>query len=411
MILSNKSIYAFVILSLLAINLRAQKIDYWKLKKIDTTSLSTIDYSRNTLENTNSLNPLLAKLYKVKHYSKENVVFVHIGDSHIQADVSTSVIRKEMQSFFGNAGRGLVFPYQVGKSNSPYDVFSSTNSVWGSNRLARNDTLITCGVSAFGLQSQSINPEFNLELKYYNGSQDSFDKIHLFMGGNISELFLEYNNSSSENVCYSSAIDYTFLKLKSPTSSFHLTFPTADTIRFYGASLEKTGSSGIIYHSIGANGAKFSDYNKTAQFWKQLSKLHADCYIISLGTNEAQNPNLSGDEFLKDVKIMMSKLRLTSPEASIIITTPPVSYFKKSTPNISLEVITCALIDYCNSNNLVFWDLFNISYGLEGASIWKEKQLLRQDLVHFSREGYVLQGNLFIDAFARVWNEFLSKNY
>ncbi len=408
---SIKSLFAFVFVALLAVPLQAQKIDDWVVKKIDSAALNGIDYSKNNLENTNSMFPLLAKLYKIKHFSKENAVFVHIGDSHIQADVATSVIRNELQSYFGNAGRGLVFPYQVGKSNAPYDIVSSSKSSWKSNRLARIDTLITCGVSAFGLQSQSVNPEFNLELRSINGVRDSFDKVQLFMGGPISELYMEYNDAQAENGCYPLAPDYTVFNLKSPTYGFRLTFPTTDSIRFYGASLEKKEACGIIYHSIGANGAKFSDYNKTKQFWKQLDKLHADCYIVSLGTNEAQDPNLTAEEFLIEVKIMVAKLQLVSPKACIILTTPPVSYYKKRNPNFSLEVITSALIEYCNANNLVYWDLFNVSQGLEGAKIWRKKQLLRQDLVHFSREGYVLQGNLFVDAFAKVWNEFLCKNY
>ncbi len=406
-----KSVLIFVFVSLFVMQSHAQKIADWSFNKVDSTNFNKIEYSKNTLGNPNSLNPLLTKLYKIKHFSKENAVFVHIGDSHIQADIETGVIRNELQSYFGNAGRGLVFPYQVAKTNAPYDISSSTKSNWKNNRVARIDTLISCGVSAFGIESQNFNPEFSFELKNSNGVKDSFDKVSLFMGGNVSELFMEYNDTQAENACFQMAPSYTEFNLKSAASGFKLTFPTTDTIQFYGASLEKTDIWGIIYHSIGANGAKYSDFNKTARFWKQLNKLKADCYIVSLGTNEAQDPNLTGAIFLTDVKTMVNKLRLVSPNACIILTTPPVSYFKKYRPNQSLEVITSALIEYCNENNLVYWDLFNVSKGSEGAKIWKSTQLLRSDLVHFSREGYILQGNLFVDAFVKTWNEFLCKNY
>jgi len=63
-----------------------------------------------------------------------------------------------------------------------------------------------------------------------------------------------------------------------------------------------------------------------------LDKLKADCYVVSLGTNEAQDPNLTGDAFLVDVKIMVNKLRQISPNACIILTTPPVSYYKNTVP-------------------------------------------------------------------------------
>jgi hypothetical protein len=404
-----KYFIAAILVALCASPFYGQKTESWNFNKIDSTVTTTIDYSKNALENTTTMNPLLAKLYKIKHFSKENAVFVHIGDSHIQADLETAVIRNELQFYFGNAGRGLVFPYQVAKTNAPWDISSNTKSSWKNNRLARIDTLISCGISAFGLESQSINPEFNLELRNLNGVRDSFDKVKLFMGGNISELVLEYN-AQSENNCYTIAPDYAELNLKATTSSFKLTFPTTDTVQFYGASLEKKDTSGIIYHSIGANGAKYSDFNKTSRFWKQLKGLNADCYIISLGTNEAQDPNLKAEDFLDQVNITINKLRTISPNACIILTTPPVSYFRKVRPNQSLEVISEALLQFSNENNVICWDLFSASRRSEGAKAWKSAQLLRSDLVHFSTEGYILQGNLFVDAFVKTWNTFLSKN-
>jgi len=405
-----KSLFVFTFTLLLTMQMSAQKLENWTIKGIDSSLSQKVDYSKNVFINTNSMNPLLAKLYKIKHFSKENAVFVHIGDSHIQADLETSVIRNELQSYFGNSGRGLVFPYQVAKTNAPIDINSSSKTIWKNNRVARLDTMISCGISAFGLESQSINPELNLELRPINGVKDSFDKVRLFMGGNVSELAFEYNDSLTENICYSIAPSYAEFNLKSAASGFKLSFPTTDTIQFYGASLERKETAGIIYHSIGANGAKFSDFNKTAKFWKQMKNLNPDCYIISFGTNEAQDPNLKAEDFLDNVNIMVNKIRLISPNACIILTTPPVSYFKKIRPNQSLEVITDALIQFSNENNVVCWDLFNTSRGSEGAKTWKSTQLLRGDLVHFSKEGYMLQGTLFADAFAKVWNEFLNKN-
>lgn len=408
--MSSYKLFIVALLVALCVNTTcAQKSDTWTFKKIDSTVTTTINYSKNTLENTATMKPLLAKLYKIKHFSKENAVFVHIGDSHIQADLETAVIRNELQAYFGNAGRGLVFPYQLAKTNAPWDISSSSKSSWKNNRLARIDTLIPCGITGFGIESQSINPEFNLELRNINGVKDSFDKVKLFLGGNISELVLEYNDQS-ENNCYNAAPDYTEINLKARTSGFKLSIPTTDTIQFYGASLEKKDTSGILYHSIGANGAKYSDFNKTPRFWKQLKNLKADCYVLSLGTNEAQDPNLAAEDFLDQVNITIKKLREISPNACIILTTPPVSYFRKTRPNQSLEVIADALMQFSNENNVVCWDLFNASRGSEGAKSWKTTQLLRSDLVHFSTEGYILQGNLFVDAFVKIWNDFLSKN-
>ena len=248
------------------------------------------------------------------------------------------------------------------------------------------------------------------ELRTINEITETFDKASLFFGGNTTDLQLETNNNEFSTACFETPKEYFSTDFKLPTSKLKITFPTSETVKFYGASVEKSNVGGVIYHSIGANGAKYSDYNKTPLFWKQLPYLNADCYIISLGTNEAQDQNLTAEGFLEPVKIMINKLKLASPNAAIIITTPPVSYFKKLRPNPSLEIITNAIIQYCNENNLVYWDLFNASNGSEGAKSWKSNQFLNTDLVHFTKKGYVLQADLFVSAFIKTWNEFLSKN-
>lgn len=385
-----------------------QKIENWIAPTLDSTTVNVVNLEINTIQNSNYLQPFLEKLYRIKLGSSiEKAIIVHLGDSHIQADMMTAVIRSQFQNYFGDAGRGLIFPYQVAKSNAPSDVFSNSKNSWKSSRITKQDTLIPRGISGFGIQSQDKNPEFNIGLRFINEDRSCFDKVNLFYGNNTSEILIDYNENQRENVCLNESNDYTSINLKSLTSTFKITFPASDTINFYGVSVEKNNEKGLIYHSIGANGAKYSDYNKTSNFWKQLPKLKADCYVISLGTNEAQDQNLTPDIFLADVKKTVDLIKIATPNASIILVSPPISYYKKIKPNPILETMTQAIKDFCFQNNLCFWDLFNVSKGLEGASNWKSLQLLRPDLVHFSKDGYVLQGNLFLTAFSELWNKFL----
>ena len=46
-----------------------------------------------------------------------------------------------------------------------------------------------------------------------------------------------------------------------------------------------------------------------------------------MGTNEAQNNNL--DFFYNDLFEVISKFKESHPKAAIILTTPPISYYKK----------------------------------------------------------------------------------
>ena len=73
------------------------------------------------------------------------VPIVHIGDSHLQTGVLTSVLRERLQMQFGNAGRGLVFPYQVAKTNEPVTFVSSSNVIWEAKRCVFPDRPMPIG--------------------------------------------------------------------------------------------------------------------------------------------------------------------------------------------------------------------------------------------------------------------------
>jgi len=64
---------------------------------------------------------LYNKLDKVIKTGEGKINIVHIGGSHIQAGYYSGVVRKKMQTFFPglNGGRGLIFPYQMAKTNNP----------------------------------------------------------------------------------------------------------------------------------------------------------------------------------------------------------------------------------------------------------------------------------------------------
>ncbi|MCS7087002.1 MAG: hypothetical protein NZ534_13090, partial [Bacteroidia bacterium] len=55
---------------------------------------------------------------------------VHIGDSHVQADVYTGHVRNRLQELFGAGGRGMIFPYAAAKTHSAYDYLTFCAGVW-----------------------------------------------------------------------------------------------------------------------------------------------------------------------------------------------------------------------------------------------------------------------------------------
>lgn len=382
----------------------------WKLSNPQLATSPAVDSTLNVLENTKPLEQLFEKLYLLKTQLTENhkVIFTHIGDSHIQADKITTVVRNEFQDYFGNAGRGLIFPFHVAKTNSPYDVFSSSNELWKSSRLSKMNSDIHCGIAGYGIKTNQTKAEIKLAVK--DSVKNSFDQVSVFYAKGLKKISIDSTVVQKE-LLLDSISQFASLQLPSLLSKFKIKLESypEKSIEFYGVSISKSKSSGVIYNAIGANGAKIIDYNEAPIFWEQLPELKTDCYIISLGTNEAQNQNLTADLYTNQLKTMVEKIKVVSPEAAIVVLSPPVSYFRKINPNKSLPVISAAIKKFCYQNNLVFWDFFQISKGTRGTLAWRKLKLLNTDLVHFANAGYSLQGELLCVAFAKAFNEFTAK--
>jgi hypothetical protein len=363
----------------------------------------------NHILNANSLDSFYNKLYQLKKTGKGTISIVHIGDSHIQADYLTGIVRGGLQQFFGNAGRGLVFPYQLAQSNAPPDISSSSNTSWQFNRLAHPEIPITPGVSGYGIQTITDGAAISFSLKPDAFGPQTFNRLKFFVDSNASNswnlgggpdtttFFL--NNDSSSFL-------YREIVLTENTNSFFFSsLPSGKMKEFYGVSLENS-RPGILYHVIGVNGARYDHFNLASLFWNQLAGLKADLFIISLGTNEAQAIAFNEKNFQQQLSLFLRKIKEVAPNAAVLITTAADS-FKKRKPNAALKQINLSLINYCNQNHIAAWDLYRITNGYGSAYSWMKRSLMNRDKIHFTTKGYQVQGNLLFNALSKGYNNYI----
>ncbi len=166
-------------------------------------------------------------------------------------------------------------------------------------------------------------------------------------------------------------------------------------------------STGVIYHSIGSNGATFENYNQSATVWEQVAQLKPDLFIISLGTNDAQANIISDAVLHRDVTIMLDKLKIASPSSSVLITTTADS-FKGGAPNRELWNLNLSLFSYCTNNNIPVWDMYRVTNGFGSAYNWLRKRMMNGDGIHFTAPAYKIQGQLLFNALAKGYNSYVS---
>lgn len=361
----------------------------------------------NKINNAEALDTFFHKLSLLKKNNNGIVSIVHIGDSHIQADFLSGTVRAGLQEFFGNAGRGLVFPHQLAKSNAPDDISSSSNTIWQFNRLAHPEISLPYGLSGYGIVSSAEKATISLSVK--EGGNTSFNRMKFFLGNNAAIWTVKTGDHDSAYLIKreqeDSSVYYELLTDKG-SLSLSLSSSSPGTKEFYGVSLENS-QPGIIYHTIGVNGARFDQYNIASLFWKQLPALKADLYIVSLGTNEAQAASFSETTFIKELTLFIEKLKQVSPTAAIILTTAPDSY-KRGYYNTVLRSINTAINNFSNRNKLPLWNLYQVTGGYKSAYLWSKRGLMSKDKVHFTAQGYRLQGALLLAALSKGYNNYVS---
>ncbi|MBX2898496.1 MAG: hypothetical protein KF775_02540 [Cyclobacteriaceae bacterium] len=372
----------------------------------------------NVIQNSVALSDFYEKLYQLKKLKKNTVSILQIGDSHIQADFWSGTVRKLMQQEFGNAGRGLVFPGRVGRTNEPPSIYTGATGIWDAKRIVYTNQPLPIGVGAMTIQTLQVGATLSLKVN----SQDAdyaFNKLTLLYEKNLSSFNLAVKDTTGQAIAYVGPFTFeapNVSRVLFPYPVRKVEFQTIQSTNLqkqftlYGLSLEN-GKPGVLYHSTGGNGAKFKHYNESKLFAEQTRELEPTLIIISLGTNEAIEHPYIDPLFTEQVDTFIHQLKVANPLAKILLTVPMDFYKKKTRRNPGVELLRSKLVEYAEAHGIAYWDLYTAAGGKHAADTWKNNGLLQADGVHFTKNGYELQGALLYQALIKGYNEYVRYRY
>ena len=370
----------------------------------------------NVIYNHEQLSGLMEKLFLQKKSGDQKINILHIGDSHLQADLETSVIRTTLQKEFGNSGRGLIVPYRIAKTNEPFNNKTSSTYLWQNKRCVFPNQPLPIGIGGVTISSKDSCAAFTIFAKNDSLLNYGFNKVTLFyqkdsasynfalidsLGNRLGTIVKDTINNKifTSSASFPSVVNKITIQLmKSEEQNKQATI--------YGVLLEN-GNPGISYHTIGVNGAQYLHYSEAKYFAEQTKALKPDLIIVSLGTNEAYALNFKQEQFYADIQLLYCKLKQENPDVPFLFTTPACSYRRKK-PNPRLPLAAKTIIQFANDNNLSYWDLQGATGGDNSAVNWKKNRLLRPDGVHYSKVAYELQGTLFCQAFFNSFNAYVA---
>lgn len=340
----------------------------------------------------------------VLQYGQSKISVMHIGDSHIQADYFSGRMRELLQYSFGNGGRGLVFPYRIAKTNNPDNYKVHWTGEWANCKnvnYSKVGDMGICGVSVTTKDSLAgfiLNPSFNSLFNY------DFKRVKLF--SKISTDALNYvlrNYTMSMGSFIPEEFDSTctWLSFDSYQQKFVLGFKPVDTLsrefEFYGMSLEND-SAGLLYHAAGINGAEYFSWNRCNLLQNQMKQLAPHLVIISLGANEGFNRQYSDAVLRENASKLIDLVRQANPDASILITLPGESWYRKRAPIKRHIEVRRVLNEVAAEKHCAVWDLYAVMGGPGSMRKWQKRKLTARDMVHYNAPGYRLQGELLYSA-------------
>ncbi len=405
-----KGIASFIIFTLTIVVAKGQTGDYY----LGGKQYLFIKYNENKIlfpGDSESFEKIYRKLDSLVIFGQGKINIVHIGGSHIQADIYTHQIRKQFQYLQHdlNGGRGLIFPYRVAKSNNPSNYKISYSGSWEYCKNTQRNRDCDLGLNGYAITTTGktasllINPNGDEEIKYH------FNSVRIFHSPSEYEMLVQCNGS-----CYEGSYDsISGCSLFSVPESNRLKIKLSrnDTvpgkITIYGISLD-SDDPGLVYNAIGVNGARLSSYIESELYGQHLAAINPDLIIFSIGTNDANTRYFDSEKYRIEYTRLIEISKHAAPNAAILITVPNDCYYYKRYVNKNTPLMREEILKIASKYNYGVWDFYSIMGGLNSSQTWYNYGLMRYDRIHFNHDGYFLKGNLLFSAFLRGWEQNLA---
>lgn len=352
----------------------------------------------------------LAKGYRQK------VSVVHIGDSHIQADIFSGRVREHFynDSLIGNAGRGFVFPYSAVRTNNPVNIKVSYTGQWTGCRNVEKSKTCNWGLSGITASTIDSSATFTINPNSYPEYIYPISRIKIFYDVADSTFFsvkllTDEDRIISREVNEQGFVEYVLTApLDQITVALEKTHAAQTGFTLQGLSFE-SDNQGMQYHAVGINGAEVASFLRTI-LEPNLQVLNPDLVIISLGTNDAYMTTFDEKAFKRNYGTLIQRIQKASPQASILLTTPGDSYRSRKYTNYNNAKATRQILDLAEETGCGVWNFYEIMGGLRSINQWYTNGLASKDKIHLTKKGYTLQGDLLYEAIQRDYTKYIAKH-
>jgi lysophospholipase L1-like esterase len=367
------------------------------------------------MDDSNSLDPFFAASWKVeqsKWGQDKNggvVTILHYGDSPTTADLITGDVRAQMQNRFGDAGRGYTL---IAKPWAWYGHRGVEISDHGW-KMRTGVGLMREGV--YGLGGAAFEGQSGAwsKFKLTESMQTAVNVEYLAKpGGGIFEVDAD-NQRIVEQTTDSETQATASVNVQLPTGTNVVGIrPTSGTVTLFGADFRR-GASGLLYDSLGLNGATTSVLARVLQpvFWKQeLERAAPALIVVNYGSNESSFGSFVHKQYAAELRLAIQRLRQNAPGVPILVMSPMDRGERGGLDEIetmsTIPEIVAIQRQVAAETHCAFFDTYDAMGGDGTMARWygASPRLVTADLLHPTPQGATIVAGLFLEQLALGYN-------
>jgi lysophospholipase L1-like esterase len=364
----------------------------------------------NFVDDSGSLDPFYAVLRSLELPAAANtppqiVTVLHYGDSPTTADLITGDVRALLQQRFGDAGHGYLLTAKPWAWYQHRDIDISDHEWKISTAVGKgHDEVYGIGGASFE-GSAGANSHITLHDNPPSPTQSSVE-IDFLARPNGGDITLGANGSQIAR--FSTAADIPrpathTVELPADTRTLDLAVASGSA-RLFGETF-RTGRRGVLYDSLGLNGASTSvlsnGFNATA-WTDELQHVRPALVIINYGTNESGFGTYVDKQYEPTLRTAIKRIRTALPGVPILVMSPMDRGRRTGVDQIetydTIPRIIAIQRRVAAEQNCAFFDTFNAMGGDGTMDRWYtgHPRLVAGDLIHPTPQGASIVANLFV---------------
>lgn len=370
----------------------------------------------------NSLYSFYHQLNKINELSQP-LRIIHFGDSQLEGDRISGVLRENLQSLFGGCGVGYI---PISETNAGRLNVIKREQGWQRYQV-------------FGKGKKGTHNKYGFLGYYYNVQSDSgkvgeaqitirknsryfkhaqhFELFSILYGNN--SLPAPYKLSTDTGVVSKGQLTKTTTVNKKSwqfngfeTGKINFALTSNNTTNIYGFSMDCR--KGIAVDNValrGSSGTDFTKIDKTT-LKNQLSHLNTGLIIFQFGLNvvpsELKNYKFYENMIYKQLKLFKELL----PTTSILVISVTDACKDETTSFENINKVRDAQKNAAKRANCAFWDLYEVMGGHNSMPAWvnANPSLAEKDYKHFNKRGAKVIGNKLFNAIIADYNDFKTSN-